>query len=227
MLGKKRLLREGSLVEPIVRNPFVHWPRFRWPDRLMIAVNAVFLMPLRIVAITIVMSLAILTAYIITAGLSDEHLRTRPLSGWRAKLKKVLRVWGRAVAFCFGFHHIKKNGRRATRQEAPILIAAPHSTFLDAFVFFILGLPYSVSRAENSQIVFLGRLFKAVQPINVTREDSKNKLTVIEEIKKRSRPDGEWPGQLLVFPEGTTTNRSCLITFKPGSFSNNNKMTAK
>ena len=26
-----------------------------------------------------------------------------------------------------------------------------------------------------------------------------------------------WP-QTLVFPEGTTTNRTCLITFKPGAF---------
>ena len=50
----------------------------------------------------------------------------------------------------------------------------------------------------------------------MTREDSKNKLAVINEIKNRTNPDSIWPDQVCVFPEGTTTNRSCLITFKPG-----------
>jgi lysophosphatidylcholine acyltransferase / lyso-PAF acetyltransferase len=88
---------------------------------------------------------------------------------------------------------------------------------LDAFVFFILGLPSGVSRIENARIPFMGPLVRAIQPILVSREDSQNKILVIEEIKKRAAPDSDWP-QLLVFPEGTTTNRSCLITFKPGAF---------
>ena len=88
---------------------------------------------------------------------------------------------------------------------------------MDTFVFFVLGLPSGVSRVENARIPFMGPLLKAIQPILVSREDSKNKLHVIEEIKKRAAPESDWP-QLLVFPEGTTTNRSCLITFKPGAF---------
>lgn len=88
---------------------------------------------------------------------------------------------------------------------------------MDTFVFFVLGLPSGVSRVENARIPFMGPLLKATQPILVSREDSKNKFQVIEEIKRRAAPDSDWP-QLLVFPEGTTTNRSCLITFKPGAF---------
>jgi len=82
-------------------------------------------------------------------------------------------------------------------------------------VFFVLGLPSSVSRDANAKIPLLGKLVMATQPILVSRENSKNKSYVIEEIKRRAKADSDWP-QTLVFPEGTTTNRTCLITFKPG-----------
>lgn len=80
-----------------------------------------------------------------------------------------------------------------------------------------MGLPIGVSRSENAKLPIIGNLVRVVQPILVTREDSKKKLVTIEEIKKRADPSSKWP-QLLVFPEGTTTNGSCLISFKPGAF---------
>lgn len=81
----------------------------------------------------------------------------------------------------------------------------------------MLGLPSGVSRLENASLPFLGHLARACQPIFVDRNDASNKLSTIEEIKRRSDPHSDWP-QCLVFPEGTTTNRTCLITFKPGAF---------
>jgi lysophosphatidylcholine acyltransferase/lyso-PAF acetyltransferase len=74
-----------------------------------------------------------------------------------------------------------------------------------------------VSRIENSRIPFIGLILRAIQPIYVSREDSENRILVVKEIKKRALLNSDWP-QLLIFPEGTTTNRSCLITFKPGAF---------
>ena len=56
---------------------------------------------------------------------------------------------------------------------------------------------------------------KKAQPIFTDRTDSKNKSNTIAEIVKRSSPDSDWP-QVLIFPEGTTTNGSSLISFKPG-----------
>ncbi len=139
------------------------------------------------------------------------------MTGWRAKFRGIFRFLGRAIGFCAGFHHVTKIGKRATLEEAPIFIAAPHTSFFDAFVFFILGFPSGVSRIENAKLPLLGYLIRAVQPILVTREDSRNKMYVIEEIKRRTDPANGWP-QLLIFPEGTTTNGCCLITFKPGGF---------
>jgi lysophosphatidylcholine acyltransferase/lyso-PAF acetyltransferase len=118
---------------------------------------------------------------------------------------------------------LTKNINNLQFLKATIFVAAPHSSFFDAFLFFILDLPCVVSRIENTRIPILKIILRAVQPINVSRDDYENKLSVIEEIRKRATPSRElhlaesWP-QLLIFPEGTTTNRSCLIKFKPGAF---------
>jgi 1-acyl-sn-glycerol-3-phosphate acyltransferase len=56
-----------------------------------------------------------------------------------------------------------------------------------------------------------------VQPIFTDRNDNKNKSNTINEIIKRSNPNSDWP-QVLIFPEGTTTNGSCLISFKAGIY---------
>jgi len=211
--------KNNTLFESLVKNPFVQKIKLTRTDKLKIAFNAIWLLPIRVFFITILMILAFLIATITTIGLNDQDLKENPLKGWRKKCKYLLRFFGRAIAFCFGFHKIKKNGIRVQRNEATIFVAAPHSSFMDAFVFCILGFPSSVSRIENAKIPFFGRIIRLIQSIYVSRQGSShNKHLVIEEIKKRAAaPDNDW-SQLLLFPEGTTTNRSCLITFKPGAF---------
>ena len=127
-------------------------------------------------------------ATIITAGQPHEQLKATPLRGWRKRGVHALRFLGRAIAFCFGFHRIRKNGVRARIDEAPIFVAAPHSSFFDAWIFFVLGLPGSVSRDENRQIPLIGRLVMATQPILVSRMDRANKSYTIDEIKRRAAP---------------------------------------
>lgn len=150
-----------------------------------------------------------------TMGLSKEDLKLVPLRGWRKRARGILRFLGRSLAFCCGFHSIKKFGKRCSREESTIFVAAPHTSYFDAFLFFILGLPTAISRAENGRIPIMGRVVRAVQPILVRREDVNNKQITVQTIIDRSDPKSDWP-QVLIFPEGTTTNGSCLINFKPG-----------
>ena len=82
---------------------------------------------------------------------------------------------------------------------------------------FFLGGASSVSRIENARTSMLGRVYKALQPIFVDRNDTKNKTNVVDEIRKRANVNSEWP-QTLMYPEGTTDNRTSLISFKPGFF---------
>ncbi|EMP42579.1 Lysophosphatidylcholine acyltransferase 1 [Chelonia mydas] len=60
-------------------------------------------------------------------------------------------------------------------------------------------------------------LIKYIRPVFVSRSDQDSRRKTVEEIKRRAQSDGKWP-QIMIFPEGTCTNRSCLITFKPGAF---------
>lgn len=49
------------------------------------------------------------------------------------------------------------------------------------------------------------------------REDQNSRQTTIQNIKDRASSQLDWE-QVLIFPEGTCTNRSSLIEFKPGAF---------
>lgn len=74
-------------------------------------------MPIRLVCISVIFLFAVSVSCVVTVGISHEELKKKPLTGWRKFCKYILRFSGRAIAFCFGFHKIKKNGIRATREE--------------------------------------------------------------------------------------------------------------
>ncbi|XP_003693414.2 lysophosphatidylcholine acyltransferase-like [Apis florea] len=123
----------------------------------------------------------------------------------------------RALFICGGFHHLKVKGCRAESKDAPVLALAPHSSFFDALPVVYLGGPSIVAKAEIGRIPFFGKLINYTQPVYVWREDPNSRQNTIKEIIERATSKEDWP-QVMIFPEGTCTNRSCLITFKSGAF---------
>lgn len=71
-------------------------------------------------------------------------------------LKHILTLLGRLQFFILGFHYVTIKGQRATFSEAPILCFAPHTSFFDAIIAVILGLPSTVSREENRHVPIVG-----------------------------------------------------------------------
>ncbi len=63
----------------------------------------------------------------------------------------------------------------------------------------------------------ISALTRFTQPVFVSREDPNSRQNTIKEIQCRAQSGGKWP-QIIIFPEGTCTNRTCLISFKPGGF---------
>jgi lysophosphatidylcholine acyltransferase/lyso-PAF acetyltransferase len=112
-----RILREHSLVEPIVKNPFIHTLELKLLDKVKIGFNSVTLLPIRILTSSVIFLFAVVLSCIVTAGYTQNQLQEKPFTGWRKACKYVLRFCGRAIAFCFGFHKIKKNGVRATKDQ--------------------------------------------------------------------------------------------------------------
>ncbi|XP_025418645.1 lysophosphatidylcholine acyltransferase 2 isoform X5 [Sipha flava] len=120
-------------------------------------------------------------------------------------------------AYLAGGMNIVIKGVKATRKEAPILVVAPHSTFLDSCISYVTGFPSIIARIEDALNPWVGRVINFTQPVYVRRDDPESRHNTIQEIIRRVKSDQDWP-QILIFPEGTCTNRSCLITFKPGAF---------
>uniref|UniRef100_A0A8C9HRI4 Lysophosphatidylcholine acyltransferase 2 n=1 Tax=Piliocolobus tephrosceles TaxID=591936 RepID=A0A8C9HRI4_9PRIM len=207
--------RQASFFPPPVPNPFVQQTQIGSARRVQIFLLGIILLPIRVLLIALILLLAWPFAAISTVCCPEKP--THPVTGWRRKITQTaLKFLGRAMFFSMGFI-VSVKGKIASPLEAPVFVAAPHSTFFDGIACVVAGLPSMVSRNENAQVPLIGRMLRAVQPVLVSRVDPDSRKNTINEIIKRTTSGGEWP-QILVFPEGTCTNRSCLITFKPGAF---------
>lgn len=199
-------------------NPFVH--KLVWDDpidKLKTALLTVFLLPFRVILIIICLVIAWTLANIGLYGLSREELRTKPLSGWRRQLR-VLTAHVMRTLFVFGsFNLIRTKGQRASCKEAPVICVAPHTAFYDSICVILFGPSAVVAKYETASLPFFGKLIDYAQPIYVCREDPNSRQTTIKEIIERANSKEDWP-QILIFPEGTCTNRTSLIQFKPGAF---------
>ncbi|KAK3930099.1 Lysophosphatidylcholine acyltransferase [Frankliniella fusca] len=136
-------------------------------------------------------------------------------------VRRWISVLGR-WSYEWGGMSLEVKGRQAPREEAPVLVAAPHSTFLDAGILYLTGYPSIICRRESGRnpwlrTLLLAELINYTQPVYVWREDPMSRQKSIKEIIQRATSPLDWP-QVLIFPEGTCTNRSCLITFKHGAF---------
>ncbi|XP_042611440.1 lysophosphatidylcholine acyltransferase 1-like [Cyprinus carpio] len=203
---------EKRELPPPFRNPFVHDLRFTTAQKLQIGFMTVTLFPIRLFIAAFMMLLAWPFAFIASVGRSETAVEPQCL--WRKLVDVVLRTIMRVMWFAGGFHWISIKGRQAPPAEAPILTLGPHSSYFDA-IPVTMTMASIVMKAESKDIPVWGTLIRYIRPVFVSRSDQDSRRKTVEEIKRRARSGGEWP-QIMIFPEGTCTNRSCLITFKPG-----------
>ncbi|KAM6409227.1 lysophosphatidylcholine acyltransferase 2 [Rhynochetos jubatus] len=209
------LPRQQSFCPPTVLNPFVHPRRLGAGDKLRTVLQGIILLPIRAICIAFIVLLAWLFASIAT--FRHHGKGSVPLKGWRRRMvQTTLSCLTRTLFFVMGFQ-VKVKGKIASLLEAPIFVAAPHSSFFDAIISALTGMPSIVSRAENLSTPVFGTILSSLQPVSVSRQDPDSRKNTVAEITKRALSRGQWP-QILIFPEGTCTNRSCLITFKQGAF---------
>lgn len=183
-------------------------------EKLKMASLFICLVPLRFLVAGLSLTLAWAVSCVGLVGLDNS----RPVSGWRKSLQWVTCMLGRVCCMCMGFN-VTKTGTQVTASEAPVLIVAPHSTFFDAMAVFWTGLPFIVNREENRKIPLIGKCVEFAQAIFVSRETKDSREACKAEIRRRCDPTCIEPWeQFLIFPEGTTTNRKALMSFKPGGF---------
>ncbi|KAM3857338.1 lysophospholipid acyltransferase LPCAT4 [Diretmus argenteus] len=202
---------------PHFPHPFYHELKLTRAQRLTGIILGSILSPIRLTLAAICFLVMWPLARLRLAGLSQEE-RSLPVAGWRQwLLHPIIRLLSRAVFFCLGFPWVKVKGRQADLKEAPVLAVAPHSGFLDMLVLCVTQLPTVVSRSENASLPVIGALLEFNQAVLVSRKDPQSRKKAVSQITERLTSNGYWP-QMLMFPEGTTTNGSVLIKFKPGAF---------
>uniref|UniRef100_A0A8C7FQI5 Lysophosphatidylcholine acyltransferase 1 n=1 Tax=Oncorhynchus kisutch TaxID=8019 RepID=A0A8C7FQI5_ONCKI len=207
-------IRDRSDLPTPFRNPFVHELRFTPLEKIRIGVMTVTVFPVRLFFAVFLMLLAWPFAFAASLGRSELAVETE--TWWRRICDIALRVLMRAMWFCGGFHWVTVKGEPAPPSQAPILTLAPHSSYFDA-IPITMTMASIVMKTESKNIPVWGTLIKFIRPVFVSRSDQDSRRKTVEEIKRRAHAGGEWP-QIMIFPEGTCTNRSCLITFKPGAF---------
>ena len=177
------------------------------------------LVPLRLTLFIPIVFLMWVMSSILLFGLSEDEILNQPLTGWRKtnKFKKVASFLGQLCFRLTGFMMVETKGQMASKEEAPILVVGPHSTFFDGLVVFWCNLPYIVSRYENRKIPLVGKCLEFAQSLFVCREDPQSRQKTVKQIVERAQDGTAWP-QLLIFPEGSTSNRKALMSFKPGAF---------
>jgi len=198
-------------------NPFVHSLQLSYLQIVKMTFLGLTVLPVRLLVALCCMVLSTTLAYIGLYKLENKDIDRRPFTGWRLLLRKVICYILRFMFFVCGFHRVKIIGEQASPCDARILAVAPHSTFFDALGVIVMGAPSVVAKAETSSVPFWGCLIRYTQPVLVHRNDPNSRQNTIKQIVERSTPADDWQ-QVLIFPEGTCTNRSSFITFRPGAF---------
>ncbi|XP_060047108.1 lysophosphatidylcholine acyltransferase 1 [Erinaceus europaeus] len=200
---------------PPGRNPFVHELRLGALRKAQVTLMTVTIFPVRLLLAVLMMLLAWPLALVASLGPEDQEPE-QPEAWWRRLVDVLLRALMRAMWFAGGFHRVVVKGHQAPPSEATILTLAPHSSYFDA-IPVTMTMSSIVMKAESRDIPVWGTLIKYIRPVLVSRSNQDSRRKTVEEIRRRAQAGGRWP-QIMIFPEGTCTNRTCLITFKPGAF---------
>ncbi|KAK9742888.1 hypothetical protein RND81_03G203400 [Saponaria officinalis] len=175
----------------------------------------VIILPITLIRL-ILFGLSLLVGYFATLialhGWKDRH---NPMPRWRARLMWVTRLSARCILFSFGYQWIKRKGRPAPRDKAPIVVSN-HVSYIDPIFFFYELFPTIVASESHDSLPFVGTIIRAMQVIYVNRFSPASRKNAISEIKRKASCN-RFP-RVLLFPEGTTTNGRFLLSFQMGAF---------
>ncbi|KAL6499330.1 hypothetical protein OROHE_025993 [Orobanche hederae] len=160
--------------------------------------------------------MSLLVGYLVTlAALHGWKDKQNPMPKWRCRLMWVTRLCTRAILFSFGYHWIKRRGKPAPRDIAPIVVSN-HVSYIDPIFFFYELFPTIVSSESHDSMPFVGTIIRAMQVIYVDRFSRSSRKHAVSEIKRKASSN-QFP-RVLLFPEGTTSNGRVIISFQLGAF---------
>ena len=101
-----------------------------------------------------------------------------------------------------------------SKKEAAVVVGCPHSSIFDNLLIQSCPRPFfTVARDEQG---VLATLLRVICAIFTERSDPQSAERAYKEIDRRCH-DPDWP-QMLLWPEGTTHNRTTAIRHKLGAY---------
>ena len=180
-------LSEGGEEESEV-NPWVaHHPLPLW-WKVLVMFTGPILIPIRLLLMLLFISFSYICARIALFG-GGERLESEPLRSWRRTLQSVVFFTSRCVSLAMGVR-VSERGRQAGREEAPLLVAAPHSTLLDWMVFPVTRTSV-VAKQELSSWPVLGVIGRLLQTVWVDRDSQQARADTQQNIRARCEEPGE------------------------------------
>ena len=133
---------------------------------------------------------------------------------WFAFWRNVLGGSGWVLLHAMGFHHVPILGAIPDGK----IIIGNHVCVIEAICMFchVADMPSFVSRIENLSIPFMRGVVQSCDGISVDRDAAASRTKTLEAIKERATNPKTC--QLMLFPEGTTSNQLTLFQFKKGAF---------
>ncbi|KAK1394070.1 Lysophospholipid acyltransferase LPEAT2 [Heracleum sosnowskyi] len=166
----------------------------------------------RMVLFGVCLSVGYVATKIALLGWKDKE---NPFPKWRCRIMWITRFATRGILFAFGYHWIKRRGKPAPRDTAPIIVSN-HVSYVDPIFFFYEIFPTIVASDSHDSMPVVGTIIRAMQVIYVNRFSPSSRKHAISEIKRKASCN-RFP-RVLLFPEGTTTNGRSLISFQLGAF---------
>ncbi|PPR95480.1 hypothetical protein GOBAR_AA25188 [Gossypium barbadense] len=114
------------------------------------------------------------------AGWRDKQ---NPMPKWRCRLMWVTRVCARFILFSFGYHWIRRKGKPAPREIAPVVVSN-HVSYIEPIFYFYELFPTIVASESHDSIPFVGTIIRAMQVIYVNRFSPTSRKNAVNEIKK-------------------------------------------
>ena len=204
-------------VEKAEVNPFVSYAKaIDQEERVRMACVAAVLLPARLIGIFLTLVVIAAVAKIATYGYVFDKKNPKPISPEKLiYFTPVLKGGARLILFFLGYLYIPIFGKRASANEARIVISN-HLTFVEPLLLVALYAPMPVAAREYVEMPIIGTIIQALQLIPIDRQDPDSRVNVQKAIVERAS-NPEW-GQVLIFPEATCTNGLSIIQFKVGAF---------
>jgi len=142
-------------------------------------------------------------------------------------IQMVVRVVARLGLWVGGFYWISvtrhpgsiaKFQTFASEDERANIIVCNHVCPLGDIMFNLYAhCPGFVAKISVADVPFIGTIAKSIQSVFISRGDKSSKEVTKELLIQRGQKGSVYP-QVLIFPEGTTTNATSVLDFKVGAF---------